>query len=181
MACLCASKVDEYYQRADTLGVYWLPREHTGRGRVGLTILPGRRDFGRDLTRDLDVLEFEQTSHVLCLLPDDEMAAYGVPGAVAAYRQRDFAVHQLPILDQGVCTADEMRAALRFVTAALDAGGTVVIHCVGGLGRSGLAAAAYLRGRGLSAEHAIEVVRAARSPRALETRAQEQFVERYPG
>jgi predicted protein tyrosine phosphatase len=146
---------------------------------VGLTILPGRRDRRRDATRDLDVLEHERTSHILCLLSDDEMSAYGVPGAIDAYRQRDFEVYQLPIADQGVCTEEEMRSAVRFVAEAVAQGGTVVIHCIGGLGRSGLAAAAFLRERGLSASEAIAAVRATRSPRALETVAQERFVERY--
>lgn len=178
-ACRCAQKIDDYYRSSDALRVHWLPTEHTDPGRVGLTILPGRRDWNRDLARDLDVLEHEQTSHVLCLLSDDELAAYGVPAAVMAYRQRGFEVVQLPIRDQGVCTREEMRAALGFVRAALTSGGTVVIHCVGGLGRSGLAAASLLRERGLGAEQAIGVVREARSPRALETRAQEAFVASY--
>jgi protein-tyrosine phosphatase/nicotinamidase-related amidase len=178
--CRLAAKVDAVYASNSGLRVSFLPDVHTGNGRIGLTILPGRRDHQRDLSRDLDVLESEQTSHVVCLLSDDELAAYGVPGAVEAYQQRGFVVHRLPILDQAVSAFDEMQRAVVFVKEATEKGGTVVIHCVGGLGRSGIAAAAFLKESGLSAGEAIRIVREARSPRAVETAIQEQFVEDYP-
>jgi protein-tyrosine phosphatase len=180
-ACRLAEKVDAAYRASHRLRVFWLPPEFTSTGRIGLTILPGRRDHQRDVSRDLDVLEHEQTTHVLCLLSDDEMATYGVSAALEAYRQRGFDVYQLPIHDQGISAVDEMQRAVAWMRAAVDHGATVVVHCVGGLGRSGLAAAAFLRERGLDASDAIRVVREARSPRALETREQEAFVEGYPG
>jgi protein-tyrosine phosphatase len=51
----------------------------------------------------------------------------------------------------------------------------VVVHCWGGLGRSGTIAAACLVARGAGAEEAIAAVRAAR-PGAVQTAAQELFV-----
>ena len=48
-----------------------------------------------------------------------------------------------------------------------------------GLGRSGMVAASYLTRSGMSAEAAIALVRERRSPRAVETTAQEEFVHRY--
>jgi protein-tyrosine phosphatase/nicotinamidase-related amidase len=179
-ACRLAEKVDATYRSTDRLRVSWLPGRHTATGRVGLTLLPGRRDQHRDLSRDLDVLEFERTSHVLCLISDDEMHDYGVPGLVEAYRQRGLEVYRLPIRDQGVSAVEEMQRAVAWMREAVARGGSVVVHCVGGLGRSGLAAAAFLREQGLSAHEAIRLVREARSPRALETPVQEQFVEDYP-
>jgi protein-tyrosine phosphatase len=179
-SCRAAELIDEYYTRDDQLRVDWLPLEYTREGRVGLTILPGRRDMRRDLSRDLDVLEALQASHILCLLSDDEMNDYGVPGAVQAYEQRGFAVHQLPIRDQSVSTIEEMRQAVEWMKQAIARGASVVIHCAGGLGRSGIAAAAYLKECGLDAQRAIEVVRQTRSERAIETSAQEQFVADYP-
>ena len=54
------------------------------------------------------------------------------------------------------------------------------MHCVGGLGRSGMVAACYLkRAAGLDGRAAIEAVRDARSNRAIETVEQEGFVEGY--
>jgi protein-tyrosine phosphatase len=62
----------------------------------------------------------------------------------------------------------------------LNSGDRVLVHCVGGLGRSGMAAAAYLRTRGAAVDEAIEAVRAARSQRALETAVQEEFIQEFP-
>ena len=73
-----------------------------------------------------------------------------------------------------------MTAAVRWMDEGLRAGERVMVHCVGGLGRSGMAAAALLRTRGAEPDAAIEAVRTARSQRALETSIQEQFIRDYP-
>jgi ADP-ribosyl-[dinitrogen reductase] hydrolase len=57
----------------------------------------------------------------------------------------------------------------------LDAGERVLIHCRGGLGRTGLVAALILVERGAEPPAAIRRVRAVR-PHAVETRAQEDYV-----
>jgi hypothetical protein len=178
-ACRLAERIDGFYSHSDHLRVDWLPRELTAPGRLGLTLLPGRRDMSRDLSRDVDALEHAGATHVLCLLGDDELHAYGVPKALEVYRERQLEVLQLPIIDQGVCSVEEMKSVVAWVEGALAATSSVVVHCAGGLGRSGIAAAAYLVERGLTADEAIATVRRARSPRAVETEAQVSFVERY--
>jgi protein-tyrosine phosphatase len=56
----------------------------------------------------------------------------------------------------------------------------VLVHCVGGLGRTGLIAAVYLRKyAGLDGDEAMRRVRAARSPRAIENTDQENFVKTW--
>jgi protein-tyrosine phosphatase len=55
-----------------------------------------------------------------------------------------------------------------------------MIHCVGGLGRSGAVAAGYLKYRGLSTDEAVAEVRRARSPEAIESEEQMNFVRTYP-
>lgn len=54
-----------------------------------------------------------------------------------------------------------------------------MLHCVAGLGRSGMVAASYLTRKGISADAAIALVRQRRSPRAVETAVQEAFVHAY--
>ncbi|HMU75943.1 MAG TPA: protein-tyrosine-phosphatase, partial [Elusimicrobiota bacterium] len=58
-------------------------------------------------------------------------------------------------------------------------GARVAVHCVGGLGRSGLVAACFLKSRGASTDEAIVEVRRVRSPRAVESAVQEQFVTNF--
>ena len=59
------------------------------------------------------------------------------------------------------------------------AGKRVMIHCVGGLGRSGLLAASYLIRHGHKPADAIALVRQARGERAVETKIQEDFVMNF--
>jgi protein-tyrosine phosphatase len=57
--------------------------------------------------------------------------------------------------------------------------GDVAVACMGGVGRSGMVAACALGRAGVSADAAIERVRAVRHPTAVETRSQERFVRAY--
>ena len=70
---------------------------------------------------------------------------------------------------------------VRWCRDATEKGDSVVLTCMGGLGRSGTLAACYLVGRGMSPSAAIASVRQARGPRALETIAQEDFITTFAG
>ncbi|MEI6388074.1 MAG: hypothetical protein WCQ50_15710 [Spirochaetota bacterium] len=61
------------------------------------------------------------------------------------------------------------------IRAVLHRGGRVCVHCMGGLGRSGLVAAPLLVELGEDPESPIQQVRAAR-PGAIETQQQEDYV-----
>ena len=82
-------------------------------------------------------------------------------------------------MDQSVPTLEEARRITQRILAATDAGEKVLIHCVGGLGRTGTIAACTAVARGQSAEGAIGLVRRARGPRAVESATQAAFVRRF--
>lgn len=161
--------------RARRLRVDWI--DHPLAERVGLTLCPGRADRQRDLEADLTTLvEQESVSHLLCLLPQAELESVGVPDLVARARAHGLQVRHHPVRDQGVPAPGELRLTLDWLHAAVAAGGRVVVHCMGGLGRSGLVAACALVDRGLGPDEAMARVRASRDPRAVESREQEDFV-----
>ncbi len=165
--------------RARRLRVDWI--EHPLGERLGLTLCPGRADRQRDLEADLaDLVEQESASHLLCLLPQAELEAVGVAALPARARAHGLEVRQHPIRDQGVPDPGELRQTLDWLSAAAQAGGRVVVHCLGGLGRSGLVAACALIDAGLEPTEAIAVVRSSRDPRAVESREQEDFVRNWP-
>jgi protein-tyrosine phosphatase len=60
-------------------------------------------------------------------------------------------------------------------------GENVLVHCRGGIGRAGLVACSWLLSNNYctSAQEAIAFVRKRRSPKAIETKEQEQFLEHY--
>jgi protein-tyrosine phosphatase/nicotinamidase-related amidase len=177
-ACKFAALVEQDIQRSGQLRVDWLAGR-PGLGKVGITLLPGRRDLGRDLERDLATLQEEGVARVVCLVPIDELANYDVGDLLQRYAARGLRVHHSPTMDQGISSLEEMRATVRFIYDGVVAGENVVVHCVGGLGRSGMTAACWLVADGLSAAAAIDEVRRVRSPRAVETAAQADFVASY--
>ncbi len=151
-----------------------------GPGWLGLTLQPGRRDRGRDLPTDLAALRAEGAQVLIALLTRPELEAVGVPDYLTAAEAAGFQVIHAPMPDQGVPAAAEAQALLTRIEAALCGGAGVVVHCLGGLGRSGLVAACLLRARGVPAADALAQVRAARDPRAIESPAQVAFVQAWP-
>jgi protein-tyrosine phosphatase len=162
------------------------PKAHGLPGRLGLTIAPGKSGRGvyaswdRDLAKDLARLRDAYGTQVLVtLLESFEMERASIPKLRQSARRAGMRSLWFPIAD--VSTPhfpDDPIPLVRDIVGHLTAGDTVVVHCMGGLGRSGTIAACVLAARGLEPGRAVEVVRAAR-PGALETAAQVAFVGRF--
>ncbi|MFT4543520.1 MAG: nicotinamidase-related amidase, partial [Planctomycetota bacterium] len=71
-------RIADSLTRSVRLRLDWMDDAWTTPGRVGLTILPGRRDWGRSLADDVATLEEEGVSRLLCLVPQEELHRYGV-------------------------------------------------------------------------------------------------------
>jgi len=171
-----SEKISQTLRMQGPLRIDWLDLGNFASGELGITILPGRRDFSRSLADDLASLKAEGISHVVSLVTHDELHVYGVEELFNAYQDAGFTVLHQPILDQGICTQEEMTNLINWLDKNLSSGIKVLIHCVGGLGRSGMVAASYLKHKGMEADAAILTIRNARSYRALENSAQEEFV-----
>lgn len=154
-------------------------------GAVGLTLCPGKWQahsisgaWQRDLATDIDALQSWGAAAVVTLMPQDELRAVRADGIGAACEARGIEWHHLPIEDVDVPNAAFetawLYAGLR-LREHLRAGRNVLLHCRGGLGRSGTIAARLLVELGWEAQAAIRAVRAQR-PGAIETRAQEAHV-----
>jgi len=158
-------------------------------GRIGLTFCPGKCQakamtgaWARDLDVDLDAVASWGADALVTLLEEHEFEELAVPrerlAAGAAARGIDW-VH-LPIRDEGVPDeAFERRWAEvgPWLRDLLRRGRAVVLHCKGGLGRTGTIAARLLVELGEEPESAIARVRAARH-QSIETREQEEHVRR---
>ena len=149
-------------------------------GSIGLTILPGRKDRGRDLVADIAVIKNAGIKSVVTLLSNPEFSEYGVAGLLDVYRDAGLEVMHCAVKDQGIPTPEQAAEVLAFMKQATDAGKKILVHCVGGLGRTGLIAAAYLKTfASINGDEAMRRVRAVRSPRAIENADQEEFVRKY--
>ncbi len=178
-ASLCGAQVLERLQRIQPLCIEWIDGKYTASGKLGITILPGRRDHKRDMDSDLEVIRNEKITHVLCLLSETEFAQYGVEGLLERYRAMGIQVRHAPILDQKACSVSEMKDSVGWLDQNLRGAANILVHCVGGLGRSGMVAACYLKSRGCSAQQAIEEVRRVRSLRAIESKVQEDLIATF--
>ena len=175
----CVERISSALDRSTELRLDYVDPSRSEPGRLAMTLLPGRRDYGRSLERDLGVLGREKVSRVLCLVTQAELERNGVGDLFAAYRERGIEVLHVPIVDQQACSLEDMHRAVDFVEDGVRAGQTVLLHCVGGLGRTGMVAACWLQTRGVGAEEALAEVRRARSPRAVETAVQEALVRQF--
>jgi protein-tyrosine phosphatase/nicotinamidase-related amidase/aminoglycoside phosphotransferase (APT) family kinase protein len=178
-ACSLADRVARTVMADEALRVDWLDSDAIGPGRLGITLCPGRRDRGRDLTKDVLELKALGTDLLLCLVTDTELEWVGTGDLGLRVGQAGIAFKRLPIPDQGTPRMTEAIDLSDSCLAATGRGDTVVLTCMGGLGRSGTIAACCLVRAGLSPAEAIAAVRAARGPRALETIGQEDFVSAF--
>jgi ADP-ribosyl-[dinitrogen reductase] hydrolase len=154
-------------------------------GRVGITFCPGKHDPGamtgywdRDLALDLDAIRNWGAAAVVTLMERQELTLLRVERLGEEVRRRGMLWFHLPIVDvstpneaferQWDAAGDELRTML---CSRRD----VLVHCRGGLGRTGTIAARLLIELGMDPATAIRQVRAAR-PGAIETPEQERYV-----
>lgn len=158
------------------------------RGRLGMTILPGKhgaslrypgRMYRRTLERDLADLADAGVLTLLLLVEDGELRRWGDPRIAERAATHGIAVERWPMPDGGPpASTAEMAAILASVAAGRERG-DVAVACMGGVGRTGTVVACALVAAGWSAADAIGEVRRLRHPTAVETPAQEAFVEAY--
>jgi ADP-ribosyl-[dinitrogen reductase] hydrolase len=147
-----------------------------------MTLCPGKRqrgaamgDWERDLAADLARIAEWGAAAVATLMEQHELERYGVVGIGEAAEALGMEWHHLPIPDVGV--PDGLFEARWFyaghrLRAHLLAGRRVLLHCRGGLGRTGTIAARLMVELGTAPDEAVAAVRRAR-PGTLETAAQE--------
>lgn len=172
---------------APPIRVDWLPAR--GAGRVGLTAAPGnhatRSPHEDDLARDLGRLRADEpisADVLVSLVEPAEYARLGIPGYHEEVRRRGFELLELPIRDGGVpASMSDLGELVAQIDARLRAGQNVVIHCAGGLGRSGVVAGCLLVRQGATAAEAVAALRACRGDRCPETEAQRQLIRAFAG
>jgi ADP-ribosyl-[dinitrogen reductase] hydrolase len=134
--------------------------------------------WDRDLALDLDAIRNWGAAAVVTLMEKRELTLLRVEHLGEEVRRRGMLWFHLPIVDvstpneaferQWDVAGDELRTMLR-------SGRDVLVHCRGGLGRTGTIAARLLIELGMDTATAIRQVRAAR-PGAIETPGQQRYV-----
>ena len=157
-------------------------------GTIGITFCPGKwgdslygRPWQRDLDVDLDAIQTWGASLAVSLIENHEFALLRVQGLGEAFGKRGMAWKHMPVVDLGVPDDAFHEAWVREGATAVDtlkAGGKVLVHCRGGLGRADIVGCMLLMELGATYPAALQMVRTAR-PGAVETTAQERYLASY--
>jgi protein-tyrosine phosphatase len=158
-------------------------------GRLGLTQAPGtwdgeplpafRPEYGRVAADLVALSQHHGVQALLTLQEQKELAEWGLEEICEGAARLGMESLWHPIPDgRAPGRPEEVEATVIRVVELLEAGKTVAIHCLAGLGRSGTIAAAVLVRLGGRPGTAIARVRAAR-PGAIQTTEQVQFIWDY--
>lgn len=154
-------------------------------GIIGLSQCPGRssldltgKRWNNDLDTDIQAIKDAGFSMVVSLLSAQELLHHGASEIKKKLHEVGIIWHQFPIADFGIPNAATKAAwelSLPRILDELRLGKKVLIHCAGGMGRTGMMSANILVAMGLDPSSSIEIVRKVR-PGAIETKDQENFV-----
>jgi protein-tyrosine phosphatase len=143
-------------------------------GRLYLHSMPGRYESWSNFilsATDLGV------THILCLAPDEEIKKKSPDYHQALIvGEHPFKIYHFPIKDYGVPSVAEIPELINIlgkIQRLLKAEQAVLIHCAGGIGRTGMITALLLVYLGHTVEEAIRIIKNAGS--SAETDEQKSF------
>ncbi len=146
------------------------PRGFKGNRRKLRSLIEAGTTLFLDLTQEGDLPSYEH------LLREEARQL----GASVEYRR-------VPVKDQSTATTDQMAEALDAIDRAVDSGGTVYVHCMRGIGRTGMVVGCYLVRQGMTGEQALDEIRNLRKgilnswAGSPETDAQKRMVLEWDG
>lgn len=168
---------------ADVIGINDLP-VHSG--RLGMCPCPGwPQSVSRlaELDREVEAIRRWPATAVVSLMETTEFQRLGLSELPRHFAEKMPLWLHLPIRDRdvpGVAWVNRWRLARLVIAQILLEGGNVLIHCLGGLGRTGTVAALCLIDAGRhEGQEAINEIRLAHSIHAVETSEQQRFVRNY--
>ncbi|KAH7966621.1 hypothetical protein HPB49_018136 [Dermacentor silvarum] len=150
---------------------------------LGLSALPGCKfkETWRDVVRDVEYIKLEDVSDVFVLCTRGELSLYRVPTLLAEYESHGMTVHHFPVPDGTAPAIGQMLDILREIGEAIQQGKRALVHCFGGLGRTGVVAACLLLNLddSMAPERAVRKVQELRGTRAIQTVKQYNFIHDF--
>ena len=148
-----------------------------GRGILGAMPHPAAV---REMAQTFELLAERDINQVISLLGPDEAKALGLADEAETVRAAGMDFVSLPIVDMGLpSSVDEFGNLAHQLHQQLRVGKNSVVHCRGGIGRSGLLAATLLLFEGLGVDEAFARVSACRGHRVPETEQQGHWLQMH--
>lgn len=170
--------------RVDSIpaGVIGLP---DGSGTLGMTLAPGVKDWNwdRDMRTDMrDLRDRWGTDVLVSLIEAFEYDLYAMEGYAAEAEAAGISVEEFPIVDVNVPREEQVEEYAELVgriVGFLRGGRNTVIHCRGGIGRTGTVVSSVLVGLGRDPEEAMRLASEARKTDVPQTEAQRAYVREF--
>eukprot|EP00735_Rhodelphis_limneticus_P011211 TRINITY_DN4280_c0_g1::TRINITY_DN4280_c0_g1_i1::g.8030::m.8030 TRINITY_DN4280_c0_g1::TRINITY_DN4280_c0_g1_i1::g.8030 ORF type:complete len:218 (-),score=41.38,sp/Q9MYN5/CDKN3_PIG/39.13/1e-41,CDKN3/PF05706.7/2.3e-27,DSPc/PF00782.15/1e-10,Y_phosphatase/PF00102.22/5.9e-10,Y_phosphatase3/PF13350.1/0.96,Y_phosphatase3/PF13350.1/0.0088,PTPlike_phytase/PF14566.1/2.5e-05 TRINITY_DN4280_c0_g1_i1:73-726(-) len=175
------------FDKAPPLEISWVPQglhgNFEGKGMIGATLLPGGKVMGvlRNLQSDIQTLKRYKVVDIVTLCTANELTQLKRPKLVDELTAAGFRVHHFPIMDGIPPTMEDTKKAVEILKECIAQNHKVVVHCKGGLGRTGAVLAGFFLTANptMTADEAIEHVRALRGNGAIQTVKQYNFVHDF--
>lgn len=157
-----------------SLRVFWVRSV-----QPNLAIMPCP-EGGAELESEIEALQLNGVDILVSLLMPEEEPLLNVESEAALCQQKGLRFISFPIPDFDIPTSfQEVNQLVDQLQDALLAGRKVVIHCRGGIGRSGMVAACLLIKQGISVSDSLAALRTARRCAVPATRAQADWIAKY--
>lgn len=167
-------------QKGVNVKISWLPQSTFDvPGRLGLTSIPGGE---ASLTEDLDALEAQGVTDIVCLVEEVELEWMDPPETMLqrqlSVERKGMSFYNYPIEDYEAPDLYEAKQIVQLIMEALEKGRSVIVHCWAGLGRAGTIAACVCVSQGMMPLQAIQHVRWIR-PGAIQSEQQEALIKAF--
>jgi hypothetical protein len=172
-SCMWAQKIQHRFEKNLQYRVDWV------HDNIGIAQLPGRKDKGGDMIRDLDVLKQQGIKSIVCLCTPMELEKLGGDLRVEAKKLGfDLLVHN--VASKFIPTCDGTRRIVTWLIEKLHHEEKCCVVSFSGLGRSCIIACSLLvmMDYNLPIEQAIEKIKSVRGIRAFESDQQLDLVHR---
>ncbi|MEM7251216.1 MAG: hypothetical protein AAF493_07335 [Pseudomonadota bacterium] len=116
---------------------------------------------------------------VVSLLASDEVIRFGLGDAAGEFNRCGIRFSSFAIQDFGTPSVDQAAELVTALCAGLREGQHILLHCHGGVGRSGLMAAAVMIASGFDVRRSIQSISTARGCQIPETPAQRAWLEAF--
>lgn len=127
----------------------------------------------------MSALRADGIDSVVSLLEHAESKKLGLAEEQSACHAAEMQFRQFPIPDFGVPLPEELHRLITQLADDLKAGHRIVVHCRGGIGRTGLVCSCILVASGMDADSAMNLVKLKRGRCVPETEAQTNIIRQF--
>ncbi|KAL9650837.1 hypothetical protein ABK040_001887 [Willaertia magna] len=185
-ACGYAQRIERKAFRNDKYHIDWINLKTIDnkeeKGKLGISMLPGRLTHGGAMINDLKVLQKNKVTKLVVLATEEELERLN-GDLMQEVTKFGIEARCLPILQRHPPPMNYALLLCEWICDAIDRlGENVVIVSMSGLGRSGTLASCVLLTRNpyhMDAVKAMDAVKLVRGNRVIENRRQASFVEEF--